>query len=703
MTPDSQDATPEVPLKIELAEVPAPVSGRLRGTPPQSPFQLEPMVPPVLPPEEPEEPQSPSSWGTVKEVVARGFFDPFEAFEHRIDWHRFTKSQTALVVASLVGPLLFLLVMSFVGAILYQAIAALNSFAPPNTFYELALYPLVYVLAKGYWIAYLVLPMGVLVLGWLWAAGTAWFLARDTGEDYLKLFCILAMLGAMVAPFTMFPFFRLVVLGILIWYTARRMSGYFGIPFFHLVKRGGIPLLVCVAAYAWMERKTESFYDSPSELSASLNAFYNKKQKLVWPSFWTKSARPLYQDLYDGISSFDPDTRNRAIEKATAIMNNPRETPENRLHLALSIAATGSTVGMVFASHALETGQGVPVDLPSALGWMQKAAEADPKNLDFGLGCANLLLLNKRALEGKRMFVRLAKGNMNSLDKITLFLRKTAICSPENAIAYEIENLYRVGASATRYNNSYNNNYESDPNSYYRTPHLSDELSLRNSLLERLAGLDRDGSQWFFRALISEYGTTTPASPEVYGEASAAAGEDSAAVKTDMVDPVALSSAGDHCNEKGDFMKARECWLKAASMLTSDKRLPNASLYLKLAESYDPALNRNSQTTTREAIRFYLGHLLLVDYTTGSINKVIASLNRLGAPISPQVKLSSLEFLSQCVKYDVPEAWVMTGCNYMGGSSYGVSKNLAKARDCFQKAKALGYRGPAVNLLDASR
>ena len=43
------------------------------------------------------------------------------------------------------------------------------------------------------------------------------------------------------------------------------------------------------------------------------------------------------------------------------------------------------------------------------------------------------------------------------------------------------------------------------------------------------------------------------------------------------------------------------------------------------------------------------------------------------------------------------------GCQYLGDAGGAVPRNLPKAHACFQKAKTLGYRGPAVDMLDAGR
>ena len=706
MTLESFD--PQLPFKIELDDVPAPESRRpLAGQVPLTPEVPVPGLPVPMPAEPEEEaPRVPSSWGTVKTVVARGFFDPFEAFEQRVDPERFRRSQGFLVLISLVGPMLATLALGFLAAVIYQIMAAFHSVTPANPFYELALYPVVYVFVKRYWIAYLVLPSLVLLIGWLWALGTAWNLARDSEEDFHKMFCILAMLGAMLAPFTMFPLLRLLALGVLIWYVSRRMGRYFEISFFHLVKRGGILLLILIAGYTWCERKVESYYPERSELNANLTAFYSKNQKLQWPAYGVQKVVSPIQALWDDLGSFDETVRNRSTASALAIMKHAGTAPQDRLRLAVRLAELGNAESMRFAAQAYQSGLGTPVDGGKALAWIHKAVEANPASLDLAMEEAALCFKNQRVLEGKRLFVALAKEHLDALNQITAYMAANGCGTADTKLSWEVQNLYRQEGNQAMLNarsngGPYGQNQYGYGNGYgYARPF--EGPSRRDLLLERISKVNRDNTQWFFNALVSEYGTTTLAEASVYGEAAQDTTTDELLAKIGAEDTAALAEAGDRLAEKGEVVKAREYWLKASQSLTTDKRRPNARLYLCLAESHDAGLRATPAALPREASRYYLGYLLLTEESQVARTKALAALKRLGVLVAPDVDVNGTPFLTLCTKYDVPEAWVMMGCNYMGDTLTHTPKNLVKARECFQKATALGYKGPAVHMLEGS-
>lgn len=697
MTMDSNEPNRETPFRIELGEAPPRSSGRSQV----AHAVLEPRELPVTTGIE-EEPESPS-WRTVKKTVRRGFFDPFEAFEDKVDRERFRRSQIFLVVTSLVGPMLMTLVLGFLAALVYQAAAALSGFTPPNAFYELALYPIVYILAKGYWISYLVLPLAILVGGWAWAAVTAWNLTRDANrEEFGKMFCILALLGAMYAPFTMFPFIRLVALGFLIWFVARRMTMYFDIPFFHLAKRGGLLLLILAAGYTWFERKVESSYATNSELSTNLNAIYNMRRKLDWPSFRAQKAVSPLQALMDNLGSLEPETREKATRSATAALNRAAEPPEDRFRLALRMAELGNSDGMVYLAKAYQSGQGVRADAAQSLAWIGKAVENNPKNLDYAMTMALTLIQNKRALDGKRMFVQLAKANLNELSRIGTFIRNAGLGAPETTLTWDIQNLYRQDATSSGSYSGMNTARNAYSNNGMR---YTDDTSFRQVLLERLASLDRDRNQWFYRALISEYGSSATAEPETYGEAPVDLSSDEALKGVANDDPVALGQVGDQFADKGNVARAREYWLKSILAVKGDIRGRNARYYLKLAESFDPQgdSSKTAGASPRDAIRGYLGYLLLAESPGNMKIKVIDSLKRLGVSIDRDMNFSTGPFHALCAKHEVVEGLVMLGCDDMGGSVTGMPKNLAKARECFQRAKELGYQGPAIHMLDGDR
>ena len=675
--------------KILLGDIPDRPSRRSIAPVESVPVPVDPYVSESSPSMAVDFDERPSGWRAVKNVVGRGFFDPFLAFGSGVDWERFSRAQLFLFAISLVGPFAFLLVFSIFSAILYQIGAALNSVTPPNPFYELALYPLAYLFAKGYWVAYLVLPMSIFILGWIWAGMTAWNIARDSDADVKEMFCVLAMLGSMFASFTMFPFLRLLALGFLILYMSRRMNQHFDISIMHLARRGGIFLVGMVVFYTWFERKVESCYAVSSEMSTNVNDFYFKNKKLEWPAFRVKKITTANQLLLQNLWSLDSGVREKAIVKALSVISNNAESLDARFALALRIADLGNVAGMVYASKAYQSGQGVPVDNAQALLWMHNASVASPRQLEYGLDEANLLFLNKRILDGKRRFVNLAKSNIDSLDEISSFIRKQGYGLPEYSIAWEVERLYRQnhvsGTMTYRYTCYYGDIY-------------SEELNYRAELLQKLNSLDRDGTQWFYRALITEFGSESQASAEIYGESSAESEVDEFNKKIEMNDPGALLVLGDRSFDGKDLVKARSYWLKAAMSLNSDKRRVNARIYLKLAESYDPAIVGAGHGNAREASRFYLGYLLLAEYSGASNGKTLDALKTLGVVVDKNVDVSSFSYVSLCAKYDIPEAWAILGSYYVGGQLEGARKNPAKARECFQKAKGLGYQGPVVSM-----
>jgi hypothetical protein len=224
-------------------------------------------------------------------MVAQVYFDPANAFASGVDWPRFRKAQVSLFLLSLAMPFVMLLLLGFVLGVVYLTGASLYSSTSPNPIYQLMLYPLVFVLARGYWMAYLALPLVLFVACWLWAALTAWAFSSIEGGahiDFKKALSILAMLGAMLAPFTMFPFLRLLALAVILWFIVRRMEDTFDIGLWSMVGRGGPILLGAMFLYGAMESKAESYFPAGEELKVNLNAFVNQRRMLEWPSFQTK-------------------------------------------------------------------------------------------------------------------------------------------------------------------------------------------------------------------------------------------------------------------------------------------------------------------------------------------------------------------------------------------------------------------------------
>ncbi|MBP1627404.1 MAG: hypothetical protein H6Q00_1879 [Holophagaceae bacterium] len=677
---------PSGPFVIELADVPAL---RPRSSPP-SPEPSASVVAEASHAIElyPVSPEPSPEWIRVKSLVGKGFFNPFKAFGDELDWGRFVRAQGFLILASLLWPILFLGITSFLSAILYHGVAALYSTTPPNSFIELAIYPVVFVFVKNYWIAYLLLPLAVLALGWLWALVVAWAVDREAGADFKKRFCILAMLGAMFAPFVLFSFVRLLVLILLIAYTAKRMKEHFEIDFAQMLKYAGVPLLIAAVSYSFFERRVEALFSRNSELSANLNAYYFKHRKLEWPSRAPEVMPSHSQLLYEGVGSLDPEVRQRAMQEVAGILDQSGETPEIRFRLASRLAELGNVKGMIFLAKAYRSGHGVPANPSKALDWMCRAAEKDPSDTGCQMEVADLLILNNRVLEGKRHFVSLAKNNMDSLGDISAFITGHGYGAPDRALTWDVQNLYKTEVSPAYLSNSRYRSWE--PNS------MGDKLDVKSDLLARIASLDRNGNQWFYRALVTDYASLTPADSEVYGESGAAESGEELARAMETNNPAELEALGDRFLKAGDAASARKFWLKATTVIDSDYRQTNAKFYLKLAESFDPTTQSNASPNAQQAIRFYLGYMLLTDYSGYSKPTVFTALARLGVPLDRGVDISSAQYLILCTKYDVPEAWAIVGSYHLGGNLKGIPKDREKARECLRRASQLGYKGPLV-------
>jgi len=283
--PEKGEASEAQPIQIHLAEIPAP---RLPAPRPAEPAYFERFVVPVPEPEEVVPP--PSRLAPVKAWIHKGYFNPAKAFEDGVDWGHFWRAQTFLFLLSLAMPFLMLLVSGFLLGIVYSIGASLNSVTSPNPIQELMIYPFIFVLTRGYWIAYLALPVGMFLTGWLWATASAWALSRGETDhfDFRKALAVSAMFGAMLAPFTMFPFLRYLALAVILWIFARNMEGRFQIGFWRLVGRGGLILLSAGFLYGSFERKVESLLPAGEELRTNLDAFLRQHKRMEWPSFRTK-------------------------------------------------------------------------------------------------------------------------------------------------------------------------------------------------------------------------------------------------------------------------------------------------------------------------------------------------------------------------------------------------------------------------------
>ncbi len=683
-------ADPFAAPKIEIEDVPA---ARIRTPVSVAPAMMEsPVIPIILADVEPE---PPSHFKALRKFFSKGYFDPFKAFGHRVDWKKFRKAQTFLFLISLVAPFLALIFTGFLLSFLYLIGASLNSVTPPNAFHELALYPLVFTLAKGYWLAYLALSVGAFAFGWIWAVFTAWNISRDQSDyliDFKKALGILAMVGVMAVPLTMFPFLRLLALVILLWNTTKRMHETFSIGWSTFLLRGGVAFLAVTFAYSWFERKVESTFPAGTELNSNIEAYVRHGRKLEWPASHQKIVRPAYEGVLANLNSFDATVREEAARKAMATIKAGQESLAARFQLAKRVADLGQPEAMIYTSRAYRDGLGTTANLPSAIDWLHKAVLANPKQLDIRLEEAELMMLNKRPLEGKRLFVGIAKDNMSNSDstclyKIADFIQKKGFGKMDNSFHSQIQDFYQ---SAYVSGSNYSDNYYNGNARYRRGDNGS---SVRENLLRKLNSDGLGGEYWFYRALVAERGQDGPAEPSVYGEETLAVSDAAIAQRAESGDPVAMEIAGDKSYHEGDVDRARDLWLKAALSLNSDDRRINAPFYLKLSESYDPDTAKK-KPDPRMATKYYLASILVSSGQREESRPVLDALRRLGMASVPDCQ--SQAFLDICLKYDIVEAWAVMGGRCLIGDSAGVPKNTARARDCFLKAQSMGYRGPLV-------
>lgn len=686
-------------FKIELAELaPPPPKPSLVSASPEAaaPAIPLPLVPMVLPDElveadeqrllELEDPH-PTLWRRTTRLVRSGYFNPFQAFKTHADGRRLTHGQFWLLGASVLTPFLVLLITSFIGAGIYHLGAMVSGATPLNLFLEAAFYPLVFIVARGYWLAYLVLPILLLGLGWGWAALTAWNLSRDSEVAFRPLFYILAMVSAMLAPLTLFPMLRLLGFGLILMFTARRLKAYYHFPYGHQAARGGLFLVVLAVAYAVLERKIETGYTANAELASTMQAYYQGRTKLRWPSFQARLASPQ-SILLDQLGSLDPGVRAEATKRALNVMGNGAVRPDIRFQFALKMAEYGQKDAMVYAARAFRDGRGVPANPALALDWMIKAAQAQPANLELALDEAALYFPNRRALEGKRRLVSIAKRHMDLLHRVVTAVEATGTGLPDKNLVWEVQNLYRADvAEAESYRGS---DYGSD------STRLRPSLSIRERLLARLNGPEGGDDQWFFRALVSEQGTSLVAGAQIYGETAAETPFEELKPGIEANDPDVLDRAGDHASRTGDLAQARAFWRRATLALVGDSRRSNAAIYLKLAKSYAPLPKPGPEA--KEAIMGYLGYLALSE-SDSSQEAIRRTLKTLGVSVPENMDVSSHAFLSLCTRYDLPEGWAIMGSIHQAGLFAGMAKNPGKARECFLKAKELGYRGPLVDRL----
>ncbi|HEX9082025.1 MAG TPA: hypothetical protein VF768_07080 [Holophagaceae bacterium] len=683
LDPAGSSAGSESSFLIPLAEVPEP-----RRTPVRAPVH-QPVERFVTPEPEPEmPPERPSRLAPIKTLVRQFYFDPAHAFHDGVDWPRFARTQTSLFLLSLVIPFLALLFLGFILGVLYLTGASLYDATSPNPIYELMLYPTVFVLARGYWVIYLLLPAGLFLMGWLWAAATAWVLSKMEGGaciDFKRAFATLAMFGAMLAPFTTFPFLRLVALAVILILIARRMEDTFGIGFWSLVGRAGLIFLVAASLYGALERKVETDFPGGEELQTNLAAFVRQHKRLTWPTFHHKLYVSPNERLYADLSDFSPEIREPAVKRALGILQSGTETPTFRFQLAQCMATHGEEEAYLFMSRFNAAGQGTPANPAEALAWMQKYTAAFPKDLDAGLEQAQMYFTTNHPLDGKRWLVKLGKRNLPNLDRITSFIDKRGLGKNDPRFNGDIQLLYRLG-NTTHYVSNYNKYATRSSYGYQAVPETAQQ-----ALLRKLDDADHDSDLWFYRAMALEYGTDTPASLDAYGEAAAALDASALAQKAQGGDPVAMDILADRSLQSGDVATARKYWIAATQALNSDNRYGNAAYYMKLADSYDPGTSQTA-TDPHQAIKYYLAAVLTSTWYGHNSPVSSRPLQRLlGQPVPDPM---GQPFLDLCLKHDIPEAWAMMGSRYLNGDFPGVSKNLSKSLECFRKARTLGFQGP---------
>jgi hypothetical protein len=277
----------------------------------------------------------------------------------------------------------------------------------------------------------------------------------------------------------------------------------------------------------------------------------------------------------------------------------------------------------------------------------------------------------------------MAKTQVESINKFTEFIQKEGLGQNNSNFNYEIQSLYQNG-NTTNYVGNYNRTSGSP--SYGYTSQTKQE-----DLLKRLYTNENDPSLWFYRAMVVEFNRSSAAGPDIYGEGLSDLGKSELDQKIQEGDPVAMDILADRYARDGDFVRARQYWLAAVRVLDNDNRYSNVSYYLKLAESYDPSENANTPDPV-QATRYYLSALLISSWQSRGNGVGLKPLQRLQIEKIPDPM--SQAFLDLCLKYNVPEAWAMMGDRYLNGDFPGVAKNPLKGRDCFLKARALGYKGP---------
>ena len=670
---------PEVAVegpRIELAE---PAASAVKQVPAQ-PTRVTPVYIPTIASLEDPEPEPPTTLAPMRKWIGKGFFDPFHSFGFKVDWARFARGQVFLVLLGLAMPFVTLLALGALMAVLYSSGAAIASASTPTPFWQIALFPFVFTLAKGIWKAYLLLPLGITLLAWTWALLSAWALSRfhrSALVDFRKAFTTMAMMGAMLAPFATFDFLRLVALGVLLWFSLKRFKETFDVPATEFLRTGGIGLLLAAAAFGGYERWLESFYPDTPSLATELAGLKNGRG-LNWPRPRLAPAPKQLPSFMKDLESLDPQVREGGMERAWSFIQTGVETPEVRFNVTHKLAELGHVEAMAATGSAYKSGTGVGKDAAQALGWFLKAWSANPKHFVVRLETGGLMIQTGRRLEGKRILVALAKEQPDQIYKIADFIQKNGLGRSVKELSERVAGAYK-GTS----------NYGWDSS---RGRYSDRRYSLEQSILAPYSeNGEPSGDLWFYRALLTELTLQEAASASIYGEGESALTGSELEKRGQAGDRNALETLADQALGANDVHRARELWLQATRALDSDTRGGNAGFYLKLAESYDPATAKLG-ADAKQAVKYYLAVLLVGAGTGQSQPNVVEALRRLG--VAPLADPRSQAYVDLTVKHDIPEGWAMLADRYMTGDFPEAPRNLSRARECLLKTESLGYRSP---------
>ncbi len=539
---------------------------------------VPPSPPPVLPLLMPGSPlvEPPAIFRRLLAFLRIGFFDPFARFAFRVDRPAFLRGQGFLVALSLASPILSLVLGGIALALVHYGIHTLHPASAPAPFHRVALFPAAFVVVKGYWVAYLLLPLALLVVAWVWSAVTAWALVRGGGSlmDFRRGFASLATLGAMLGPFALFPFFRLLALGVLVWFSAKRLKETFAIPVGRFLGLGGSALVVAALGWGGFERWLEGCYPATPSLAAEMEGL-RSTGTLEWPTRTPKKVPSKGEKILEELGTASGDPLKAAQARAWSHASYAFESPALRFAIMLKLAELGHAEAMLATVQNYRKGLGVAANLAEAEGWARRILAADPRHFQARMEEALLVVLRGERLAGKRRLVALAKEQPEFLGKVATFLEQENLGKANSMLTGMLSSLY-MNVSAGRYES-----YQ-----YNRGRPWEDGANISR----RIVDLEADGhSCWFYNALLTEYRIMGEADPSTYGESLQDGAPGELEKKAADGDLTALEILADRCVQQSRLPNARQYWLQAVASLNSDTRSSNGPFYLKLAESYDPA------------------------------------------------------------------------------------------------------------------